>query len=142
MLKVIIGRIWEDRGDLYGSRKIWHQLRREHVAVARATVERLMRTLGIAGVVRGRTPRTMIPSAVAERPLDLVKPRFEADAPNRLWGADITYVRCLTGFVHMAFVVDPFSRCTVGEVGVSYDNALAETINGLFKTEVIRRKKN
>jgi putative transposase len=199
-LKQDIQRVWSDSDGLYGGRKIWHQLRREDVAVARSTVERLMRTMGIAGVVRGRRPRTTIPSAAADRPLDLVKRRFEADAPNRLWVADMTYVRCLTGFVYVAFVIDAFSRrivgwrvcrtletelalgaldqalydrrpkqdlihhsdrgsqylsirytdrlaeagvrASVGSVGDSYDNALAETINGLFKTEVVRRRKN
>ena len=186
-----IERIWRENFEVYGARKVWRQLRREGVDVARCTVERLMRRLGIAGVVRGRRPRTTIIDSKAQCPLDRVQRTFAAEAPNRLWVADITYVATWEGFVYVAFVVDVFSRRivgwrvsqslrtdlaldaleqalhardtdeqlihhsdrgvqylsvryterlrdagiepSVGSVGDSYDNALAETINGLFK---------
>jgi len=192
-----IRRIWEENRCVYGVRKVWHQLRREGHDVGRGQVARLMRTIGIAGVVRGRPARTTIPGPEADRPLDLVKRRFAAEAPNLLWVADITYVRTRTGFAYVSFVTDVYSRrivgwcvsrtlqtdlalealeqaitqreagdelvhhsdrgvqylsiryterlaeagiqASVGSVGSSYDNALAETINGLYKTEVIRR---
>jgi len=190
-------RVWEENRRLYGVRKVWHQLKREGHDVGRGQVQRLMGTLGIAGVVRGRRVRTTIPGPETERPHDLVKRRFEAEAPNRLWVADITYVRTRTGFAYVSFVTDVYSRrivgwcvsrtlqtdlalealeqaiaerdagdelvhhsdrgvqylsiryterlaevgiqASVGSVGSSYDNALAETINGLYKTELIRR---
>ncbi len=192
-----ISRIWKANREVYGARKVWHQLRREGVEVARCTVERLMRSMGIRGAVRGRKPRTTIPDAEATRSKDLVDRTFTADGPNRLWVADLTYVPVRGGFVYAAFVVDVFSRkivgwrvsrslgtdlaldaleqalcsrhCTdglvhhsdrgtqyvsiryterlaqagiepsVGSVGDSYDNALAESVIGLYKTEVIRR---
>ena len=190
-------RVWEDSRQLYGVRKVWRQLNREHIAVARCTVVRLMRKLGIQGVRRGKKCRTTIPSELSERPLDLVNRQFIATKPNQIWVADITYVPTWSGFVYVAFVTDVFSRyivgwrvlrsletdlvldaleqalwargkpkgvihhsdrgsqylsiryserlseagfyASVGSVGDSYDNAMAETINGLYKTEVIRR---
>jgi putative transposase len=178
-------------------RKVWRQLHREGIPVARCTVERLMGQLGLRGVVRGRRVRTTLPDAVAARPHDLVQRDFTATRPNQLWVADLTYVATWRGFVYVAFVVDAFSRRIVGwrattslrsdlaldaleqalydrdtdeglihhsdrgvqylsiryterlaEAGIdpsvgsrgdSYDNALAETVVGLFKTEVIRR---
>ena len=193
-----IERIWDESRGLYGSRKVWHQLLREGFSVARCTVERLMRGLGLVGVVRGRRTRTTIPDALSDRPADLVQRCFKANAPNQLWVADITYVPTWKGFAYVAFVVDVFSRrivgwrvsgslqneltldaleqalhqreagaglvhhsdrgsqylslryterlakagvqASVGRVGDSYDNALAEAVNALFKAEVIRRK--
>jgi putative transposase len=198
-LTMEIARVWEENFRVYGARKVWRQLNREHVDVARCTVERLMRTAGLAGVVRGKTKRTTIADAAAARPADLVERAFAASAPNRLWVADITYVRTWAGFVYVAFVIDVFSRmivgwqCTnhlrtdlaldaleqaiwlrderldglvhhsdrggqylairyserlaetgavasVGSRGDSYDNALAESTIGLYKTELIRRR--
>ena len=190
-----IERVWNENRRVYGARKVWRQLVREDTVVARCTVERLMRQMGLQGVVRGRKPRTTIPDDLADRPADLVDRNFTADRPNQLWVADLTYVATWAGFVYVAFVIDVFSRMivgwrvsrslrsdlaldaleqalhargdtkglihhsdrgvqyvsiryterlaeagiepSVGSVGDSYDNALAETINGLFKAEVI-----
>jgi putative transposase len=198
VLRGDVRRVWAANRGLYGGRKVWRQLLREDVPVARCTVERLMRAEGLAGVSRGRKARTTIPDDAAERPLDLVNREFVADAPNKLWVADITYVATWAGFVYVAFVVDVFSRYivgwrvsrslrtdlamdaleqaihartvegglvhhsdrgsqylsiryterlaeagiqgSVGTVGDSYDNALAETINGLYKAELILRE--
>ena len=192
-----IRRVWEENNDAYGPRKVWRQLKREGCQVARCTIERLMRQMGLKGVVRGAIKRTTIASERAPKPLDLVKRVFHADKPNQLWVADFTYVATWTGFVFVAFVIDVFSRMivgwraaktmttdltldaleqalwarkvkgnlihhsdhgsqylsirytdrlaqagitpSVGTVGDGYDNALAETINGLFKAEVIYR---
>jgi len=192
-----IQRVWQENHRNYGARKVWKQLHRESIQVARCTVERLMNNLGIAGVRRGKRCITTIPSEQADRPLDLVKRQFTAARPNQLWVADITYVATWSGFVYVAFVVDVFSRlivgwrvlksmktdlvldaleqalwargkpkgvthhsdrgsqylsiryserldeagfqASVGTVGDSYDNALAETINGLYKAEVIHK---
>jgi transposase InsO family protein len=193
-----IQRVHAENFDLYGARKVWKQLNREAIPVARCTVERLMRGLGLRGVVRGRRCFTTISDDTAVRPADLVNRQFTATRPNQLWVADITHVATWRGFVYVAFVVDVFSRrivgwrvatsmrtdlvldaleqalwsrqvteglvhhsdrgsqylsiryserlaeasmeASVGSVGDSYDNALAETINGLYKTEVIRRR--
>jgi len=190
-----IERVWKENFGVYGARKVWRQLKREGVEVARCTVERLMRTMGLQGVVRGRKRRTTIRDDAAEKPADLVDRNFRAEGPNRLWVADITYVPTWSGFAYVAFVTDVFSRrivgwrvssslrsdlaldaleqalyaredvdglvhhsdhgvqylsiryterlaeagieASVGSVGDSYDNALAETINGLYKAEVI-----
>lgn len=185
-------------GGVYGADKVWRQMRREGHAVARCTVERLMRNAGLRGVTRGRAfTVTTHPSELALRAPDLVNRDFKATRPNQLWVADITYVATWAGFAYVAFVVDVFSRAivgwrvsnslrtdlaldaleqalharprveglvhhsdrgiqyvavryterlaeagierSVGSVGDSYDNALAESINGLFKAEVIRR---
>jgi putative transposase len=99
---------------VYGARKVWHQLRRDGVEVARCTVERLMRQAGLAGVVRGRTRRTTVPAPAAHRPDDLLARDFTAPEPNRRWVADITYVPTWTGFVYVAFVTDLYSRRIVG----------------------------
>jgi transposase InsO family protein len=197
-LKASIRRIWEDNFQAYGARKVWHQLLREGETVARCTVERLMRSMGLQGVIRGRKKRTTIPADGDPRPLDLVKRRFGAERPNQLWVADFTYVATWAGFVYVAFVIDVFARmivgwrasrsmsadltldaleqalwarkvksglvhhsdrgsqylairyserlveagveASVGSVGDAYDNALAETINGLYKAEVIHRR--
>jgi putative transposase len=111
-------RVWQDRRKgrrLYGARKVWLQLHREGIEVARCTVERLMRDLGIEGVAaRRKKPRTTIPGLAAERPSDLLERDFTAEAPGRRWVADITYVRTFRGFVYTAFVTDLFSRKIVG----------------------------
>ena len=99
---------------VYGARKVWRQLQREGVAVARCTVERLMRQEGLKGVVRGEIKRTTIPDEDAARPADLVDRRFAAEGPDRLWVADLTYVPTWSGFVYVAFVIDAYSRFIVG----------------------------
>jgi putative transposase len=200
-LKEAIRRIWTEHFGVYGADKVWAQLKREGTRVARCTVERLMRALGLRGVVRGKTSiRTTLGDDAAARPVDLVKRQFRAAAPNALWVADLTYVKTHSGWVYVAFVVDVFSRYVVGwqisrslhaelaldalnmafwrrrgeelaglihhsdrggqylsiryterlaEAGVvpsvgskgdSYDNALAESFNGLYKAELIRRQ--
>jgi putative transposase len=184
---------------VYGVRKVWRQLQREGIAVARCTVERLMRDLGLRGVVRGRRHHTTVPDETAPRPADLVQRDFHARAPNRLWVADLTYVRTWSGFAYVAFIIDAFSRSIVGwhvsrslrtdlvltaleqalwaregpfrgmvhhsdrgvqylslryterlaEAGIatsvgsrgdSYDNALAESVHGLYKAELVYRR--
>jgi putative transposase len=193
-----IGRIWHHNFCVYGAEKVWRQLKREQIASARCTVERLMRAMGLRGAVRGRKFKTTIAEDSAARPLDLVKREFTADRPNRLWVADLTYVATWRGFVYVAFVIDVYSRSivgwrvsnslrtdlaldaleqalharprgegqihhsdrgvqylsihyterlaeagiesSVGSVGDSYDNALAESMIGLYKTEVIRAR--
>jgi transposase InsO family protein len=195
---VDIQRVFDENFQVYGVRKVWRQLNREHIEVARCTVERLMRRLGLQGAVRGRSCRTTVSDDTSYRPDDLVNRQFTATRPNQLWVADITYVATWTGFVYVAFIIDVFARrivgwrvtrspgtdllldaleqalwartgteglihhsdrgsqylsiryterlaeagmaSSVGSVGDSYDNALAATINGLYKTEVIRRR--
>jgi len=199
-LKLEIQRVWDDNFRVYGVRKVWRQLKREGFEVARCTVARLMRDLGLRGVVRGRKVKTTVPDELLDRPLDRVNRQFNAVRPNALWVADLTYVATWRGFVYVAFVIDAFARRivgwrvssslrtglaldaleqalydrqksateelihhsdrgvqylsiryaerlqeagiepSVGSVGDSYDNALAETINGLYKTEVIRQQ--
>ena len=194
-----IRRVWEENFKVYGVRKVWRQLKREGFDVARCTVARLMRKLGLEGVTRGRKKHwTTIADDSQSRPADLVNREFSATRPNQLWVADITFVATWSGFVHVAFIIDVFSRTivgwrvtpslktdlvldaleqalwsrtktgelihhsdrgsqylsihyteklaeagiesSVGSVGDSYDNALAETINGLYKAEVIRNR--
>jgi putative transposase len=109
-LKVEILRVFDENFGVYGAPKIWAQLNREGITVARCTVERLMRDLGIQGAVRGKTKRTTIPcDDLGARPVDLVDRQFVASAPNRLWVADLTYVRTWSGFVYVSFVSDAFS---------------------------------
>jgi transposase InsO family protein len=191
--------VWEENFCVYGARKVWRQLQREGFAVARCTVERLMRAMGLRGAVRGkRVKTTTVAHEGAERPADLVARDFTASRPNQLWVADFTYVPTWQGFAYAAFVVDVFARMivgwrvsssmsadltldaleqalwarqvddglvhhsdrgsqylsiryserlaeagvepSVGSAGDSYDNALAESVIGLFKTEVIRRR--
>ena len=198
-LRLEIQRVWEENLAVYGADKVWRQLGREGFDVARCTVERLMRAMGLRGAVRGRAfTTTTIADEASAAPLDLVQREFHATRPNQLWVADITYVATWAGFVYVAFVIDVFARSivgwrvssslrsdlaldaleqalhsrpdsnelvhhsdrggqylsiryterlaeagiesSVGTVGDSYDNALAETIIGLFKTEVIRRR--
>ena len=194
-LMVEIKRVWNENRQVYGARKVWRQLNRECVPVARCTVERLMRQMGLQGVVRGKKVRTTIPDDATACPADLVERDFTASHPNQLWVADLTYVATWAGFVYVAFVIDVFSRMivgwrvsrslssdlaldaleqalwarpetrelihhsdrgvqyvsisyterlaeagiepSVGSVGDSYDNALAETIIGLYKAELI-----
>ena len=199
-LMVEIRRVFEANFHVYGVRKVWRQLGRDGIRVARCTVARLMRAMGLKGVVRGKTVRTTIPDPAAACPRDRVNRQFKAACPNRLWVADFTYVATWSGFVYAAFVIDVFARrivgwrvsrsaraafvldaleqalherrpfsgsglvChsdrgsqyvsiryterlteagiepSVGSVGDSYDNALAETVIGLFKAEVIHRR--
>ncbi len=113
-LKVAIARVYIENFGVYGAPKIWAQLNREGIRVARCTVERLMRELGLQGAVRGKVKRTTIADDAADRPRDLVDRQFHAEAPNRLWVADLTYVRTWSGFVYVAFVTDVFSRRIVG----------------------------
>ncbi|MEN7974121.1 MAG: IS3 family transposase, partial [Verrucomicrobiota bacterium] len=198
MLNVQIRRVWEENFQVYGVRKVWRQLRREGIAVARCTVERLMRQLGLQGITRGKKRHTTVSDPEQERAPDLVKRQFTATRPNQLWVADLTYVATWAGFVYVAFVIDVFARsivgwrvsrsmktglvldaleqalwarrdrgklihhsdrgsqylsiryterlaeadidASVGTTGDSYDNALAETIIGLYKTEVIHHR--
>ncbi len=199
-LRTEIRRVYEENFRVYGVRKVWRQLLREGIAVARCTVARLMRTMGLQGIVRGKKVRTTISNAAAPCPLDRVNRQFKAPRPNALWVSDFTYVATWAGFVYVAFVIDTFARRIVGwrvsrtahaglvldaleqalyerrpvrggglvhhsdrgvqyvsikyterlakagvepslgSVGDSYDNALAETINGLYKAEVIHRR--
>ena len=200
-LKVQIRRVWHEHLRVYGADKVWAQLKRESLPVARCTVERLMRVLGLRGAVRGKTyVRTTTYDEFASRPADLVARQFRAKMPNRLWVADLTYVKTHSGWVYVAFIIDVFSRFVVGwqasrslhtelaldalemaiwnrrgerldglvhhsdrgvqylairyterlaEAGVvpsvgsrgdSYDNALAESFNGLYKTELVRKR--
>jgi len=194
-----IRRVFAENFGVYGARKVWRQLRREGEDIARCTVERLMRNMGLRGVIRGKPVKTTISDRAAPCPLDHVNRQFQAAKPNALWVSDFTYVATWAGFVYVAFVIDVFARRivgwrasrtahasfvldaleqalhdrrpvhrgglvhhsdrgsqyvsikyterlaqagvepSVGSVGDSYDNALAETINGLYKAEVIHR---
>jgi putative transposase len=107
-------RAWKDNYQVYGARKLWKQLRREGELVGRDRIARLMRTLGIAGAVRGKTRRTTIADPAAVRAPDLVKRQFTATRPNQLWVSDFTYVATWSGTVYVAFVIDAFSRLIVG----------------------------
>jgi putative transposase len=194
-LRGLIRRVWEENFRVYGVPKVWKQLNREGIPVARCTVQRLMRQDGFRGVVRGRRTRTTIADEKLEKPLDRVQRCFKASRPDQLWVSDFTFVATWSGFVYVAFIIDVFARrivgwrasrsmstelvldaleqalharqtekglichndhgsqylsiryterlaeagidASVGSVGDSYDNALAESIIGLFKTEVI-----
>ncbi len=114
MLRVEIQRVWDDNFKVYGAKKVWKQLNREGIAVARCTVAWLMRKMGLEGVVRGRSFKTTIPDEGASRPLDLVDRDFSATRPNQLWVSDLTYVATWRGFVYVAFVIDAFGRRIVG----------------------------
>ena len=109
-----VRRVWEENFRVYGARKVWRQLNREQIPVAKCTTERLMRKLGIRGVVRGKGYKTTIPDLLAERPADLVQRTFTASHPNQLWVADITYVAPRRGVVYTALVIDVFARRIVG----------------------------
>ena len=113
--RVEIRRVWDANHQVYGPRKVWRQLRREKITVARCTVRRLMREMGLAGAVRGRAWVTTTCSQPAlDRPADLVDRTFTATRPNQLWVSDFTYVATWAGFVYVAFVIDVFARCIVG----------------------------
>jgi transposase InsO family protein len=115
MLSRQIRRVWHEEREVYGARKVWKQLQREHEPVARCTVERLMRQLGLHGVRRGRKfKRTTCPTSAPVRLPDLVTRRFVATRPNQLWVADLTYVATWRGFAYVAFVIDVFARRIVG----------------------------
>lgn len=195
-----IERVWEANLKVYGADKVWKQMNREGIAVARCTVERLMRRLGLQGVRRGKMVRTTVPDRSTPCPRDRVNRQFKADRPNQLWVSDFTYVSTWQGWLYVAFVIDVYARRIVGwrvsntmatdfvldaleqalyarqpdpeealihhsdrgsqyvsiryterlaEAGIepsvgskgdSYDNALAETINGLYKAELIHRR--
>ena len=199
-LRVEVRRVFDANYRVYGVRKVWRQLQREGFDVARCTVARLMRAMGLAGVIRGKPVRTTISDRSAPCPRDHVNRQFRAPAPDMLWVSDFTYVATWAGFVYVAFVIDTYARRivgwrasrtahagfvldaleqalhdrrptpsgglihhsdrgsqyvsikyterlaeagiepSVGSVGDSYDNALAETINGLYKAEVIHRR--
>jgi len=113
-LKVKLRHVHAEHFGVYGVRKLWRQLKREGIAVARCTVARLMRELGLAGVARGRVTRTTVADEQVPRPADLVDRNFHTPAPNRLWVADLTYVRTWSGFVCVAFIVDAYSRRIIG----------------------------
>ena len=194
-----IQRVWHSNMQVYGADKVWRQMNREDIAVARCTVERLMKRLGLEGARRGKSVRTTVPDTSVPCPLDRVNRAFNAERPNQLWVSDFTYVSTWQGWLYVAFVIDVFARRIVGwrvsssmrtdfvldaleqalfdrqpersdalvhhsdrgsqyvsiryterlaEAGIepsvgsrgdSYDNALAETINGLYKTELIHR---
>jgi transposase InsO family protein len=195
-----IEQVWQANMQVYGADKVWHQMNREGSAVARCTVERLMKRLGLQGVRRGKVIRTTVPDKAMPCPLDRVNRQFKADRPNQLWVSDFTYVSTWQGWLYVAFVIDVFARRivgwrvsssmrtdfvldaleqalydrqperseslvhhsdrgsqyvsilyterlaqagiepSVGSRGDSYDNALAETINGLYKAELIHRR--
>jgi putative transposase len=199
-LKIEVRRVFDENFRVYGVRKVWRQLKREGFDVARCTVSRLMRDMGLQGAIRGKTVKTTVSDKAAPCPLDHVNRQFKAPRPNVLWLSDFTYVATWTGFVYVAFVIDAYARRivgwrvsrtahagfvldaleqalhdrrpvhrgglvhhsdrgtqyvsikyterlaeagvepSVGSVGDSYDNALAETINGLYKAEVIHRR--
>lgn len=198
-LSAEIRRVHAENFGVYGVRKVWRQLQREGLSMARCTVARLMKTLGLEGVVRGKRIKTTISDKGVPCPQDKVNRQFAADRPNLLWVSDFTYVATWSGFVYVAFVIDVYARRivgwrasrtatagfvldaleqalharspldgglihhsdrgvqyvsikyterltkakiepSVGSVGDSYDNALAETVIGLFKTEVIHRR--
>ena len=200
VLKEEVRRVFDENFGVYGVRKVWRQMKREGFDIARCTVARLMRSMGLQGVIRGKPVKTTISDKAAPCPLDKVNRQFQAPAPNRLWVSDFTYVSTWRGFVYVAFVIDAYARRivgwrvsrtahasfvldaleqalhdrrpihggglvhhsdrgvqyvsikyterlaeagiepSVGSVGDSYDNALAETINGLYKAEVIHRR--
>ncbi|CDZ32871.1 IS629 transposase OrfB [Neorhizobium galegae bv. officinalis] len=199
-MKVEIRRVFNENFQVYGVRKVWRQLQREGYDIARCTVARLMRMMGLQGVIRGKPVKTTVSDKSAPCPLDRVNRQFFAPAPHMLWLSDFTHVATWQGFVYVAFVIDAFARRivgwrasrtahagfvldaldqalhdrrpvkrgglvhhsdrgsqyvsiryserlaeagiepSVGSVGDSYDNALAETINGLYKAEVIHRR--
>jgi len=113
-LKPEVRRVWDENFQVYGVRKVWRQLNREDINVARCTVERLMRSLGLHGVVRGKKVWTTVPDDALARPQDQVNRQFDSDRPNALWVADLTYVATWRGFVYVAFVIDTFARRIVG----------------------------
>ena len=113
-LSVQIRRVLDENFGVYGVRKVWKQLARDGIAVARCTVARLMKSMGIKGIIRGKPVRTTIPDKAAPCPLDKVNRQFAADRPNKLWVSDFTYVATWSGFVYVAFVIDVYARSIVG----------------------------
>jgi putative transposase len=113
-LKIEVRRIFDGNFGVYGVRKVWWQLLREDCRVARCTVERLMRQMGLKGAIRGKPARTTISDQAAACPLDHVNRQFQASAPNRLWFSDFTYVATWSGYVYVAFVIDAYARRIVG----------------------------
>jgi putative transposase len=113
-LSVQIRRVFDENFGVYGVRKVWKQLAREGIAVARCTVARLMKAMGLEGVVRGKRRKTTIPDKATPCPQDKVNRQFAADRPNRLWVSDFTYVATWSGFVYVAFVIDVYARNIVG----------------------------
>ncbi|MCB1637152.1 MAG: IS3 family transposase, partial [Xanthomonadales bacterium] len=109
-----IRRVWDENRQVYGVRKVWKQLARDGIRIARCTVERLMRRLGLHGIVRGKKLRTTFSDKATLCPQDKVNRQFQADRPNALWVSDFTYVSTWQGFVYVAFVVDVFARRIVG----------------------------
>ena len=114
VLSTHIQRVWDGNFHVYGARKVWRQLRREGVVAARCTVERLMRRLGLKGVVRGKPVKTTVSDKATPCPLDKVNRQFRAERPNALWVSDFTYVSTWQGFVYVAFVIDVFARRIAG----------------------------
>ena len=114
ILRPEIKRVWEENHEVYGAEKVWRQMLREGFGVARCTVERLMKELGLQGVRRGKQVRTTVPDKSAPCPRDKVNRNFQPPAPNRLWVSDFTYVSTWTGFVYVAFIIDAFARRIVG----------------------------
>ena len=118
LLRPELQRVWNENFQVYGVEKVWRQLRREDIHVARCTVEPLMRDLGLQGVTRGRAFKiTTVADDTAPRPADLVQRRFSAPRPNALWVADLTYVATWAGFVYVAFVIDCTSSKTSAPFG-------------------------
>lgn len=113
-LRPEIARVFAENFEVYGARKVWRQMVREGSDVARCTVERLMREMGLRGVIRGKPVRTTVPDKAAPCPLDHVNRVFHAPAPNMLWLSDFTYVSTWSGFVYVAFVIDAYARRIVG----------------------------
>ena len=114
VLKLAIKRVFEDNHEVYGVRKVWHQMRRDGHTVARCTVARLMRELGIGGIIRGKSQKTTFSNIADVCARDLVNRQFKAPAPNVLWVSDFTYVSTWAGFVCVAFVIDTYARRIVG----------------------------
>jgi transposase InsO family protein len=114
ILKPEITRVFAENFAVYGARKVWRQLGREGTSVARCTVERLMKEMGLQGVIRGKPVRTTISDKAAPCPLDHVNRQFHAPRPNALWVSDFTYVASWTGVVYVAFIIDTFARRIVG----------------------------
>jgi putative transposase len=138
-----IQRVWSENFWVYGVRKVWRQLNREDISVARCTVGRLMKTLDLRGVVRGRRIKTTLPSGLAERPLDLVNRNFKATRPNALWFADLSYVATWRGFVYVAFVIDAFARRIVGwrvSTSLRIDLALVRVRTSVARASHWRRR--
>ncbi len=113
-LRFEIHRVFDENWQVYGVRKVWRQLGREGITVARCTVTRLMKDMGLQGIIRGKPHRTTVPDTKAPCPLDKVNRQFRVSAPNRLWVSDFTYVATWKGFAYVAFVIDAYARRIVG----------------------------